>query len=431
MVPLLQPEPYIFNFWASIGVVLSSLPLFVVYPMVFDKWGLLSGVLFVLSTACTFFAINRLGLATAAATWCGTAIVVSFTFGLKIAGENLSKPWLAVPSIILLVVAITGNAFSGRLSEEETPEGGSGDAEASYSSLENNGSRRPVLSNFLVGIGAAVAAGFFGGLVLAPMQFAYPAAQGLAFVPSLALGNMCAIVATRDPGVGLSVAYPILQCGLVVAGLWGILLLGELRNPKAQIGFWISAALVLTGTILLAASKLLFIMPKITGRALEKMRELQAMGFGQSTQEHRMKIFFPLPAPGLAHPGGYYGKACICLVYNAAPARDGLNFTGLCLGPGGSTIKSAQQSTGARIEVQNNLGNLNGEHPSATDPSVHILIEATSEICQPVKGCHAAVMVKHGAEVRLKPDLTEEQMEQWRRKHAGKRRQGSSRPLAS
>lgn len=51
---------------------------------------------------------------------------MSFTFGLKIAGENLSKPWLAVPSIILLVVAITGNAFSGRLSEEETPEGGSG-----------------------------------------------------------------------------------------------------------------------------------------------------------------------------------------------------------------------------------------------------------------------------------------------------------------
>ena len=158
------------------------------------------------------------------------------------------------------------------------------------------------------------------------MQFAYPAAQGLAFVPSLALGesmylaqgcmrltrasravtdvcsalgagvllaapiitgiitlsqkrdwpnladrtvilygcisgaiwnagNMCAIIATRDPGVGLSVAYPILQCGLVIAGLWGILLLGELRDPKAQAGFWISAALVLTGTIMLAASK--------------------------------------------------------------------------------------------------------------------------------------------------------------------------------
>ncbi len=29
------------------------------------------------AAACTFFAINRLGLATAAATWCGTAIVVS------------------------------------------------------------------------------------------------------------------------------------------------------------------------------------------------------------------------------------------------------------------------------------------------------------------------------------------------------------------
>ena len=34
VAPLLQPEPYIFNFWASVGVVMSSLPLFVVYPMV-------------------------------------------------------------------------------------------------------------------------------------------------------------------------------------------------------------------------------------------------------------------------------------------------------------------------------------------------------------------------------------------------------------
>ena len=49
------------------------------------------------------------------------------------------------------------------------------------------------------------------------------------------------------------------------------------------------------------------------------------------------------------------------------------------------------------------------------------------QICQPIRGCHAPVTIKHGTEVRLKPDLTEEQMEQWRRKHAGKRRQGSSR----
>ena len=49
------------------------------------------------------------------------------------------------------------------------------------------------------------------------------------------------------------------------------------------------------------------------------------------------------------------------------------------------------------------------------------------QICQPVKGCHAAVTIKHGTEVRLKPNLTEEQMAQWQRKHVGKRRQGSSR----
>ena len=57
----------------------------------------------------------------------------------------------------------------------------------------------------------------------------------------------------------------------------------------------------------------------------------------------------------------------------------------------------------------------------------HAPLLLTVQICQPIKGCHATVMIKRGTEVRLKPDLTEEQMEQWRRKHASKRRQGSSR----
>jgi glucose uptake protein GlcU len=43
------------------------------------------------------------------------------------------------------------------------------------------------------------------------------------------LGNICSVVAVQDPGVGLAIAYPIMQCGLFVAGLWGIFLHKELQ----------------------------------------------------------------------------------------------------------------------------------------------------------------------------------------------------------
>jgi glucose uptake protein GlcU len=43
------------------------------------------------------------------------------------------------------------------------------------------------------------------------------------------VGNICSVIAVRDPGVGLAIAYPIMQCGLFVAGLWGIILFAELK----------------------------------------------------------------------------------------------------------------------------------------------------------------------------------------------------------
>jgi len=65
---------------------------------------------------------------------------------------------------------------------------------------------------------------------------------------------MCSIIATTDPQVGLSIAYPVMQCGLFVAGLWGILLYGELRG-KWQLGFWLPGLFVLAGASMLAAAK--------------------------------------------------------------------------------------------------------------------------------------------------------------------------------
>lgn len=70
-------------------------------------------------------------------------------------------------------------------------------------------------------------------------------------------GNVCSILAVQDPEVGLAVAYPIMQSGLFVAGMWGVLCFGEMRGAKAMplLLYWASGAMVFSGSCLLAAAK--------------------------------------------------------------------------------------------------------------------------------------------------------------------------------
>jgi hypothetical protein len=43
------------------------------------------------------------------------AVVVSFTWGIKVAGDTISKPGLAAPGLMLLVGGIGGIALNGQL----------------------------------------------------------------------------------------------------------------------------------------------------------------------------------------------------------------------------------------------------------------------------------------------------------------------------
>lgn len=54
------------------------------------------------------------------------------------------------------------------------------------------------------------------------------------------------------------------------------------------------------------------------------------------------------------------------------------NFVGLVLGHHGKTIQRIQKASGARVEVHDSGGNLNGEHPAHDDPSLHALVLADS-----------------------------------------------------
>ena len=46
----------------------------------------------------------------------------------------------------------------------------------------------------------------------------------------------------------------MLQSGLCIAGLWGIILFHELRG-REQIGYWISSVVLIAGATLLTLSK--------------------------------------------------------------------------------------------------------------------------------------------------------------------------------
>jgi glucose uptake protein GlcU len=151
----------------------------------------------------------------------------------------------------------------------------------------------------LLGMATAVAAGAVGGLILAPVLAAPKEVQGYQFLPSMALGvlivspaltslltcvprhtfkfsqvikspaagpgmaaglvwnlgNLACILAVTDKHVGLAVAMPIMQCGLFVAGIWGIVLFREVQGARALALYWLSGGVLIAGAALLANAK--------------------------------------------------------------------------------------------------------------------------------------------------------------------------------
>lgn len=81
----------------------------------FTPLGLASGALFVVAAASTFAAISYLGLAVASGVWCGTAVLVSFAYGVLVAGDAISQPQLAAAALALLLLGIAGMAVAGQL----------------------------------------------------------------------------------------------------------------------------------------------------------------------------------------------------------------------------------------------------------------------------------------------------------------------------
>lgn len=267
--------------------------------------GLIAGALLVIALGASFLAIEKIGVALAQGTFGGTAIIVSYIWGTVIFGESPSNVALSVIGLIILIIGVMCIALTKNITTRIfPPNGGEGSGEAllkaddperQYSTLEskaNDALSAPLVppNNQLIGIAWALLVGLSGGSILAPSHFTEPKESGLAFIPSFGFGAMIAspiltlcwfglyerqspvwnlqclpvgifsgtlwnisnaLAVVAIPELGYSVAYPILQCALFIAGIWGIILFKEINGPEIGI-FFASGFILIIGAVMIA-----------------------------------------------------------------------------------------------------------------------------------------------------------------------------------
>lgn len=270
--------------------------------------GMVAGALFVSAMSASFFAIDCLGVALAQGMWGGLAMIVSYVWGVAVFGEVPQSMVGSMTALGFLVVGVGCIANCQQLGEWgiqawETLRGRDAEENGVRSALllpvsEENSSAVHPPRNRSRGYAWAFLVGVLGGSILAPMHYVPLEKQGLLFVPSFGLGtllvspilfgihvvlcssreegippfhikeslgaglmsgiiynigNVCSILAI--PIIGYKVAYPLLQCAILVSALWGIYVFQEITLPSSIFMFWIGSFIVVIGAVLLAVSK--------------------------------------------------------------------------------------------------------------------------------------------------------------------------------
>ncbi|CAB9503959.1 expressed unknown protein [Seminavis robusta] len=306
---VVEIHPMVFQLYVCQGIFLSS---FLVVPFLsfnesiqsdfgtafqLSGMGMVAGFLFVVAVSASFLAVNDIGVALAQGIWGGGAMLVSYLWGVLVFGEIPSKPLLSFTALLVLIAGVIAVAFSETIGEklfarllssnESTPlVSATADGNSTVAAESSPNCIRGVLWANLVGLS--------GGSILAPLHYVPPAKQGLVFLPSFGigtfllspmfflaftrvtrevpplhwkealttgicsgliwnLGNLLSIIAI--PAIGYGVAYPIMQCAILVSGLWGILVFREITKPTTIRVFWIGGIVLVLGGSLLAMAQ--------------------------------------------------------------------------------------------------------------------------------------------------------------------------------
>lgn len=271
----------------------------------FSYLGIVAGGLLVVALGASFLAIDKIGVAMAQGVFGGTAIMVSYLWGVVVFQEKVNNIPLSIFGLLMLIVGVVGIALNKSLTARLSAWRGkelnllpNDSISDSYSEFDivtpQNISQHQVQSEkdrLLTGILWAILVGLSGGSILAPSHYADPDVRGFAFIPSFGLGviiispllsvawfclencvpplhlstlpmgllsgllwnasNICAIIAI--PILGYGVAYPILQCALFVAGIWGIIVFKEIKGEEIIL-FFSSGGILIAGAVCVAVS---------------------------------------------------------------------------------------------------------------------------------------------------------------------------------
>jgi len=304
-------DPILFTFYNSIGVLFSS---FLVTPLLpflselpddsiyragaanwtFTYLGIIGGFLYIAANILLFAAVKFIGIGIGQGVFGGAAILVSFLWGVLVLGDTVDSLGIAVLSLATLLLGIVGIALNDVVGDRifGTKRDGE-DPLLRVEPDENNVSNEYTSSSFVTGILCALGVGLFGGSLLVPLSFVKNDNSGLDFLPSLAIGcifastivmigyygffqrmsplglmtldgfllgalsgiiwnagNICSIFAIT--GIGYATAYPIFQCGLFFAGLWGIFVFKEVTDKNHILVFFCSAFVLFGGAVLLS-----------------------------------------------------------------------------------------------------------------------------------------------------------------------------------
>jgi glucose uptake protein GlcU len=231
-------------------------------------------------------------------------MVVSYLWGLVVFDQVPSNVGLSFVGLLLLVVGVLGIALSDKLARHikyayrRAAGGGSANE---YVPLRSEGSERTDERNhperYLRGVLWECSVGISGGSILAPLHYVPPQKQGLVFLPSFGIGtlvlsplvfyaytrtlstgtappplhakqalltgllsglvwnigNLLSIIAI--PAIGYGVAYPMMQCAILVSGMWGIYAFKEITDPSTIAVFWLGGAILVLGGAILAMAQ--------------------------------------------------------------------------------------------------------------------------------------------------------------------------------
>lgn len=265
-------------------------------------YGALAGMLFVVAIALSFAAIPLIGLATAQSVWGGIAILVSFAWGVAALGNRVESAALAALGLVLLVSSVGGIASCEEMGEFVARRLGyaAGGSARRYEPVGERSSELPGSTTGgagrerarVLGLVYSVLVGVADGSILVPSHFETHAI-GFAFLPSFGLGALGASLvvtgafALKEGGVpdmkarqtawagvlsgvlwnvgnalsiaaiprlGYAVAYPLLQCSLLVGGLWGVFCFKEIGGKPAVAAFFGSACVLIAGAGMLGMS---------------------------------------------------------------------------------------------------------------------------------------------------------------------------------